>query len=232
MLLAKIFAYNGYRVVLDPHEAHDFSVKVPSEQAILTVNRRHRDNLKTTVARQWREASGQELDVDPRNHPGLIVEKSDANATHDGRIVRGPLREAEIIQGKVYQRLIDNTAGDEVVDLRVTFHGNSVPIVYKKRRPVSSRFSNTNSGVEIAEPAAVFSDAELSKLLRFAELAGLDFGEADVLRDNESGMIWVVDSTQGPAGPPNGLSDRDKREAVERLSAAFDRMLENALSER
>lgn len=232
MLLGKIFAANGYRVVSDSRERHQFSVKQQSGMTRFNVNGRHKNNLKKTVAQQWYQAIGREVEVDPRQHHGPMVEKSDVNATHDGRIVLGPLSASEINEKKVYQRLVDNASGEEIIDLRVTFHGSELPLVYEKRRPKSTRFSNTNSSVRIVEPSAVFSDAEISELLTFADLAGLDFGEADVLRDNASGLIWVVDSTQGPAGPPNGLPPADGLVAVRRLAAAFDRMLEAANSER
>ena len=228
MVLARIFAHNGYRAVLHPHERHEFSIKEPTDQARFVVNARHQNNLKTTVARQWREVSGQELEVDPREFEGRLVEKSDANATHDGRVVYGPLSEDQILPGKVYQRLIDNTLGNEIVDLRPTFVGNTIPVVFRKRRPRGSRFYAVGSDVEIVETSSVFSEEEQSLLLRFAELAGLDFGEADVLRDNESGLIWVVDSTQGAAGPASRLGPVDRLRALGMLAAAFERMLETS----
>ena len=228
MLLGKIFAYNGYKIILNSNERHDFSIKLPSNQSKFVVNLRHSGNQKVLVSRIWREVSGRDLEIDATKYNGLIVEKSNANATHDGRVIQGPLSGSQLVKGKVYQRLIDNTEGNEVIDLRVTFHGNKIPLVYRKRRPISSRFSNTNSGVDIVEPSSCFSGSELSMLLRFAEIAGLDFGEADVLRDNESGLIWLVDSTQGPAGPPNGLIQAAALDALRRLSTAFDQMLENA----
>ncbi len=227
MLLARIFAQNGYRTVLHRAEPHAFSVHMPSNTAEFVVNGRHVDNQKARVARLWQKASGRALEVDPTAHEGPMVEKSDDNATHDGRVLHGPVTAAEIAPGKVYQRLIDNSRGDEVVDLRVAFHGPEIPLVYVKRRPISSRFSNDNSGVEIAETDALFDAAEQRTLLDFAGRAGLDFGEADVLRDRRTGEIWVVDSTNGPAGPPNGLPHAEKRRAVRRLAAAFDRMLEH-----
>jgi hypothetical protein len=228
MLLSKIFARNNYRAILDPLQDHEFSVHVSSSTARFIVNSRHKGNGKTRVARAWREASGQQIEVDPTIYEGLIVEKSNANATHDGRILEGPIGPDGMVPGKVYQMLIDNSSGSDVVDLRVTFHGDSIPLVYIKKRPITSRFSNDNTGVEIVESNTVFDESEQKTLLRFAHLAGLDFGEADVLRDNRSGLIWVVDSTNGPSGPPNGLSPSSKKLAVERLSAAFDRMLSSA----
>lgn len=226
MILAKIFTRNKYRAILDPRFRHDFSIGIPSNTAKFVVNLHHKSNLKTTVSRAWQEASGQNLKVDPTAYRGQIVEKSNANATHDGRILNGPIQQDQIDPDKVYQRLIDNSEADEVIDLRIAFHGTSIPLVYEKRRPIEIRFSNKNSAVRILEAASVFNATEQYTLLRFANLAGLDFGEADVLRDKQTGEIWVVDSTNGPAGPPNGLSRQDARRAIDILAKAFDDMLE------
>ena len=228
MLLSRIFAQNGYRAVSDFRAYHECSVALWSRTSPFVVNARHVDNTKRLVARQWKEASGRNVEVNPTVYTGRMVEKSDRNATHDGRVLDGPIAADEVKQDRVYQVLIDNTDGEHVLDLRVTFHGDRIPLVYLKRRPTSTRFSNENSSVEIAETGSLFSVEEQRTLLRFARNAGLDYGEADVLRDKTTGEIWVVDSTESPAGPPNGLKPAGAREAVRRLSAAFDQMLEEA----
>ncbi len=230
MLLTKIFAANGYRPVFDPGRPYDVSVHVPTGDDRPTFNGRHQDNQKSRVAEAWARAAGYPLAVDPVAYSGRMVEKSEANATHDGRVVDGPIGADEIQAGKVYQALIDNSDGDEVVDLRVALYSGDVPLVYVKRRPISDRFSNTNSSVAVGDPSDLFSNEELQALSRFAWAVGLDFGEADVLRDNTSGRIYVVDATNGPAGPPNGLPPAAAREAVARLAAAFDAAVGAAVS--
>ena len=229
MVMAKIFAINGYRPVFDPDRPHDFSMRLPSPSGRPILNARWTSNQKARVAEAWAASASYDLAVDPVTYEGPMVEKSDANATHDGRVVNGPLRPSELVAGKVYQRLIDNSDGDEVIDLRAPLYAGRIPFVYAKRRPIHDRFSNKNSSVEIRETSEVFSEAEQGVLARYAWEAGLDYGEADVLRDNASGLIYVVDSTQGPSGPPNGLPPGQAREALLRLAAAFDRVVENAI---
>lgn len=225
MVLGKIFAANRYRPVLDPKAPHDASVHVASPRGRYVVNGAHEGNEKTRVANAWEAASGVPLAVDPLTYDGEMVEKSDKNATHDGRVLKGPISPENVEDGKVYQRLIDNSDGAEVVDLRISIHGDRIPFVYLKRRPLNDRFSNTNRTVSMAETDEIFSAEEQAMLVRFGKSVGLDFGEADVLRDNASGQIWVVDSTNGPSGPPNGLSAGDARRALARLAEAFDEML-------
>ncbi len=226
MLLSKIFAQNGYRAVSNFQANHECSIDLWSRKSNFTVNYRHVDNSKSLVARQWQEASGQKLEVDPTAYEGRMVEKSNQNATHDGRIIDGPISGKKVREGSVYQVLIDNTDGNEVLDLRIAFHGHRIPLVYLKRRAINNRFSNDNTSVEIEEADSLFSLQEQKTLISFAHMAGLDFGEADVLRDRVTGKIWIVDSTDGPAGPPNGLKPLQARRAVRKLSAAFEMMLE------
>lgn len=213
MLLGRIFARNNYWLVQGG--AHDAAIKMESTKPV--INGRHVDNSKIRVARIW-EKICQPMAVDPRNYVGQFVEKSDANALHDGRVVEGPL---EPVLGKVYHKLIDNTDGNEVVDLRVHISGKKIPFMYEKRRPISSRFANSNSSVHLCNPTDYFTKGELNLILNFANLMGLDFGEADVLRDKD-GSIWVVDSTNGPAGPPVDASLKDAKKAVELAATAFD----------
>ncbi|MGF1459168.1 MAG: hypothetical protein ACFBSG_09090 [Leptolyngbyaceae cyanobacterium] len=226
MMLAKIFAVNGYRPVFDAQQPYDLTFGIPSTDGKYVINGRHRDNKKSRVAKAWADAAGYTLAVDPLTYTGAIVEKSEKNATHDGRIVWGPLQPADVVAGKVYQRLIDNSADDEVVDLRAVICGGKVLLVYIKRRPAAIRFANTNTAAELREPVEIFSAEELAALARFTDKVGIEYGELDVLRDNSSGLIYVVDATNGPAGPPKALSRAEAKAAVARIAIAFDQEIE------
>ena len=224
--LTKVLAVNRYRLVVDPQATHDVSVQAPSPSGRPVINGRHQDNKKSRVAAAWEAVAGYPIATDPTVYEGRMVAKSEANATHDGRVVEGPIRPDEVEDGLVYQALVDNADGDEVVDLRVTLYGGRVPLAYVKRRPLGDRFSNKNTAVALADPAGLFSVDELAALGQFAGAVGLDYGEADVLRDNVSGRIYVVDATNGPAGPPNGLPLGAARTAVTTLAVAFDDLID------
>ncbi|MGV8840687.1 MAG: hypothetical protein ACWA6X_10330 [Bauldia sp.] len=182
-------------------------------------NARCRDISKVTVQRLFEAAFGYPLGVDPAAHRGPMVEKSDINALHDGRVVDGPLPPAP---GKVYSRVVDNLRGDEAEDLRTAVVRGEIACVYLKRRPATSRFSNTNRSVALASsPAAIFSASERDAILRLADAIGLDFGEMDILRDRTDGRIYVVDVNRTPAGPPNGIGWLDHYRAIRRIARAF-----------
>lgn len=78
-------------------------------------------------------------------------------------------------------------------------------------------------GPELTVPktaADFFSDDEATLLLRFAEQIGLDYGELDVVRDGEGGLIYVVDANRTPVRP-KGLSDESVDAAFGPQAEAF-----------
>jgi len=112
-----------------------------------------------------------------------------------------------------------------VLDYRIPIHGNQIPLVYLKHRPIETRFANSNSFVDLAQPQVLFSPTELSNILLFARKISLDFGELDVLRDKD-GLIYIVDTNHKPAGPPLGLPDHLGKIAFNLMAESFSHMLE------
>ncbi len=183
------------------------------------------DISKRTVQRVFKKTFGYPLEVNPLEFNGEILEKSDANATHDGRILRGPLKSEDLHADRVYQKAIDNTVGDLVFELRVPIIGDNIPLVFRKYRTLENRFAVPNRSATMEEPQAVFSPAERTNLLSMARELGIDYGELDVLRDKDD-RIYVVDANNTPCGPPNVLTRDETRVAVMRQAAAFKKWLE------
>jgi len=225
--LYKVCALNSFKIVTRPTSGYDLGFhfaeqgdcNLPAQTPV--INRYCADISKRHVARMFADAFGYELEVDPTTYTGEMVEKSDANYTHDGRIVRGPISRNEVRSGYVYQRLVKATEGGDAIDLRTPLYAGKVPLVYIKRRPIAARFANENTSTEVRSTNEVFSPSELEQLSRFAALMGLDFGEADILRDRDSGLIFVVDVANTPAGPPNGLSRPAAKAAINHLASEF-----------
>ena len=148
-----------------------------------------------------------------------MVEKGETNGVHDGRVVKGSRQPAI---GKAYQRLIDNVASDGMVeDLRCPTVGGDVAAVFLKRRPVKTRFANSNAAVRRLDPDAVFSDQERRFIARFCQELGLDWGGLDVLRDRRDGQIWIVDANKTDMGPPTALPLADKLSATRAIATRF-----------
>lgn len=231
---SKICAINRYRPVTLPGGSYDLALhtgdsgpsSLSTDRPVL--NGRCLSISKTHVAEVFGRVFGYSLAVDPTTYQGPIVEKSDENYRHDGRILDGPLDPSELRPGRVYQRLVDTEEDGQVTDLRAAIYGGRVVLVYVKRRPADDRFSNTNASVRFADPADVFSGLELGDLASFADMMGVDYAELDVLRDRD-GRIYVVDVATTPAGPPNGLPDEEGARAMQTLAAAFEDLCRTVL---
>ena len=184
------------------------------------------DISKGHVARVFAGVFGYPLAVDPVCWDGAAVEKSEANGTHDGRIVACPC----IAQpGKVYQRLIDTILPDGGArDLRTHVVGGRVVAVWIKRRSAAGRFLPANLSVAMAAPADVFSPAEIDRIEAFARAMGADWAGLDVLRDEPSGKIYIVDVSKTDAGPIIALSLSDKLRSVAVLAEALQGLIAGA----
>lgn len=220
----------GAQIVHDPAEADILfqfddtteAVHLPPKNArsdARYINAQCHDVSKSRVSEAWEAASGDALRVDPRSYHGPAVEKSELNGAHDGRIVQCP---TEPLPDRVYQRLINNEVADGLVeDLRTPTIGGKPICVFKKRRPLTSRFDNDNLHVELAWPEACYSATELAQISHFCASLGLDWGGVDVLRDKETGKIFIVDANKTDMGPPTALPLKDKLTATQALADAL-----------
>lgn len=209
-------------VVLYFHDAtHKAFADVPGlPLGVRVINGNCHDISKTKVDAVHLEVFGYNTFVDPLSHTGPAVEKSDDNAMHDGRVVTLPIATSN--PGSIYQVVIDNAINDaEVVDMRVPVIGGQIPLVYRKYKAAEVRFTNEVSRSELHTVDSQLNTDEVSRILTFCEAMGAEFCELDVLRDNASGKIYVIDVNTTPYGPPAGLSGADFNAAMSGLVGAF-----------
>jgi len=184
------------------------------------INKRCTDISKKHVDHIHQNVLGYSTIIDPTKHEGFAVAKSDINALHDGEIIRCPLSSPS--EKAIYQIVIDNkTNGDEYVDFRVPVIGGSIPLVYKKYKKEEVRFTNQVHRSELYTPEKVFSHEEMQLIREMAVQMGADFCEVDILRDNASQRIYIIDVNKTPDGPPTGLNKRESKEAVRLLTTTF-----------
>lgn len=176
------------------------------------------DITKSRVARMFGQVADYPLSLDPATHHGLAVEKGEENGAHDGRIVMCPAP-AQI--GKNYERLIDAAEGDIAIDLRTSIVGGRPAAVVIKTKPAAKRFSIHNSTVRFAAVDDVFSADEVDLITRFCAAMRLDWGALDVLRDRESGRIYIVDVNKTDTGPAVDLSWPDRVRLTSALAEAL-----------
>ena len=150
------------------------------------------------------------------------MEKSEANGTHDGRVIACPTPRRP---GRSYQRLIDTAQGGFVYDLRTPCVGGSPVVVWIKRKTAKGSFSIRNLAVTMQPPDAVFSATEQAVIGRFCVAMGADWAGLDILRERATGRLYVVDVNKTDVGPVLGLPLRDKLRSTALLGAALTRLL-------
>ena len=183
-------------------------------------NDRCDDIRKSTLDRAHAQVFGYGVAVDPRAHSGRMLEKGDGNAVHDGREVVGPVDAPA--QGKVYQIIVNNRSSDgRAVDLRLVFIRGQFPAVYLKYKPEDARYTNLTTSVELGSVQALFTPSELDSVSALMAALHVDYAELDVLRDADSGRMYVVDVNPTPWGPPAGLPAAASSEAVSAMAAAL-----------
>lgn len=207
----------------------DQTVAVPPHPALpRAFNFAVGDVSKSRVAAVVEAAFGYPLALDPETHAGEAVEKGEGNGLHDGRVVHCPAPRAP---GKAYQRVI-RTEGDDgwAYDLRTVCVGRRPVVVFVKKKPATARFSIQNTSVSARTPEDVFTSAELKQLATFCATMELDWGGLDVLRERQTGRLYVVDVNKTDTGPAVVLSWKDRAFATERLSRALAHMISEIAS--
>ncbi|MDN5938140.1 MAG: hypothetical protein L0H83_05705 [Salinisphaera sp.] len=177
------------------------------------------DISKEKVERVFQSVFGYGLALDPCQHHGPCVRKSNANAQHDGQIIDCPIETRE--PGYIYQRLIDNQVAPEAAgDLRAPIYGGRIPLVFVRFRPLTSRFDGDYLE-RVGDVESYLSGDEIARVIAFARGMGLDYGDVDMLRDPADDRLYIVDVNNTPRSPAH-RSRRDVRRSVERGRRAFE----------
>lgn len=215
---AQVAIYWEYATVREEYTALE-QLHAAGQQII---NLQHRDISKDVVDEQMQQAFGYSTKIDPKTHQGKAVRKSKTNAVHDGTLVDCP---CEPEAGFIYQKFIDSSVNErEVMDLRIPIMGKEIPHLYLNYRNNGERFKNVPDRAELCmEITDQLSTEEITQLLRFAEVSGMEFGELDVLRDCNDHRLYVVDANNTPQGPPKHLAPEAKKVAIASYAASFKR---------
>lgn len=179
------------------------------------------DISKKAVGELNREVFGYNLLLDPQAHQGIAVCKSEQNATRDGYIVNCPLTSDQVEPGKNYSHFIDSVQDGHALDFRLFYVAGLVDIFIEKRRDPKGKLGAA-AVTECLRPLGdEFSDAEIARIESFAERIGLDYGEFDVLRDQPTGRLFIVDVAKTPYRLSPKLSRKEKVRIGEYLTVAY-----------
>ena len=196
-----------------------------------SINANISDITKTHVGEVFKRVFGYDLSVDPLTYQGAAVQKSDANATHDGVIIDCPITESDVKEGCIYQKLIDSTATNSDLggiyseEMRIAICGDVIPVIFYKYKALDKRFSTTYARVDVRAARDCLSDTEIVQLLEFCASMGLDFGAIDVLRDKHDRRIYVVDVNK-TCMPVLSLPIAAQMSALRKIADSLSRLIE------
>ena len=238
----------GYQGVTSPDAPFDLAIAwadvtwMPPDPVLDAIARRTpvwnidcRDISKRTVDATMRAVFGYGAEVDPTTHRGVCAVKTDENARGRGSVVTAPIAAAE--PGYVYQRYVECTERGRTVNYRVPVVAGTLPLCYVLgREPAVTHLKTDATDCRLTDADALFSRDEQARILDLCDRMGLDFGELDVLRSDDDGRIYVIDVNKTPAGMGIAYRHRwsvaQRREALQRLSAAFGAAVDAGLPRR
>ena len=164
----------------------------------LILNMRLTDVTKSNVDKIFTSVFGYSSLADTKAF-GYCVRKSEKQSAHDGEIIKIP---CEKEPGYVYQILIDNRISLSMVcDIRIPIFLGEIPNIYRKGISMEGAFA-----VEKAKHKEYYtapwedfiSVDELDKIKLFCKEIGLDIGEIDTVRDNSTGLLYLIDVNNTP----------------------------------
>jgi hypothetical protein len=174
--------------------------------------------------------------IDPEKHRGCCVEKSSQQAIHNGRIVKCPMKpdlkeypsKHGVIHKRVYQKMIDTRFEmDKIREFRVPIINHGIPIIFVKELGVNSMFhphKENYYNVYVANVYEWFDCDEIGRMIDFSKEFSFEFGEIDVLRDNSTGLVYIVDVNNIPMGSLFSHL-KDKKKAISLLASSFKKLL-------
>lgn len=83
--------------------------------------------------------------------------------------------------------------GVGLTEFRVFVFGKNIFIVERRKRKNQKFISVATKFILHRDSTKIFSPDELYKIFKFCRVSGLDFGEIDILRDWDTGFLYIVD---------------------------------------
>jgi len=198
-------------------------------ERLLTITKDHVDDV-------FSEIFGYSLRIDPTKHYGTIVRKTNQNAVHGMRLFQGPLNPIQLHTKPMiskttgyayymqYQRFLDTRIDAETLrEFRAVVIGGEVVLLMEKHidsRCLSHPQPDKKFDIFLHWdiPSHFFSRDEQEKIQQFINNIGADFCELDILRDNSSGLAYIIDCNPVPCGGP---IFKQHPEAVHKLANIF-----------
>ena len=183
-----------------------------------------KDTSKDYVSKTVEEHFGYTFKIEPKSYHGYCIAKHNANGTKSCFFLKCPINADEIFHDHCYQKIItmsSKTEKDVLNELRVPIFRNIIPFIFFKRRSKGLRFTSKNKSMVITNPLNHLSLDECNSIIKYCEKIGLEYGELDILRCDDTGKIYIIDVNNTAWWPPNSLGDTDRNIALNLMWNAF-----------
>lgn len=234
-VIYKIVKILGCRMTNDARKEHqlavhweDVTVRNPSlvlnelNRTNPVININCRDISKTHVNDVFRQTFGYDLFIDPLTFKGRGLMKSETNGLHSGVETEFPIKEKE--ERFVYEKIIHCRYGEDLIlNYRTIVMKDTIPFVYSTYRPAKDPFGKIIADSHITAAQDAYSADEVEKIISFCKAIGLDYGELDIIRDDDDGRIYILDCNNTPGGPTK-LTVREMLKALLALSDEFEKI--------
>lgn len=161
--------------------------------------------------------------INPEEYKKPYLIKSNLNAIHKSKVVNPSISLELPKKDQICSILINNESDGFYIDHRVPIIRGTTGACYIKTKEREERFSNSAIKCTLDKLTNVMSNEEIKLVNSFCRELKMDYGNLDVLRDFDSGKLFIVDANKTPGGPPPALSPQDTFSALTHLAEAFYR---------
>jgi len=182
------------------------------------------ETSKEYVAKSMEAHFGYTFKINPRTFNGYCIAKHNGNGTKSCFFLKCPIDADEVFADHCYQKIINfssKTDKSTLYEIRVPVFRNIIPFTFFKTRNRGLRFTSKNRSMEITPALTHLSADELQDIITYCRKIGLEYGELDILRDDEDGKIYIIDVNNTAWWPPNKLGDIDRNIALNMMWNGF-----------
>ena len=193
---------------------------------------------KSYVFDMFLKVFGYDIRIDPTKHRGVALKRTEQNAIHNAKFIECPIPEWQVdttprVSGqgephyRQYVRMIDTRVSrDKIRDYRLSVIKRKPYLLFEKLIDSRCMFHVPPDVYFEVRPMRglhpVFFPDEIEKIEQFIEEMKLDYGEIDLLRNNSTGLIYIVDVNDIPAG---ALANHIPRDLLIEWANEFKRLM-------
>jgi len=190
------------------------------------------DISKEKVDRVFTRIFGYSSFINPLSYSGKALKKSNENALKDCTIIECPIKNTE--PGYVYQKFYNNEIKPGILEeFRFIIINNKTSYIYARHYGPDDLFIGLQAKYIHCNPQEHFSKDELLKIDQLIKEFNLDYGELDVMRDQDDQKLYVIDVNTTPGQSPSSHNDdQTTREVYEILTKKIQQYFQQLINDK